>query len=60
MLGTGSPKRSVHALPPHADGANGVRATDNRYEAMKGYTKENTRLLCGDCDYRIQQERGFA
>jgi len=31
----------------------------DRLEAMKGYTKENTRLLCRDCDYRIQQERAF-
>ena len=23
----------------------------DRLEAMKGYTKENTRLLCRDCDY---------
>jgi ribosomal protein L44E len=32
----------------------------DRLEAMAGYTKENTRLLCRDCDYRIQQERAFA
>jgi ribosomal protein L44E len=32
----------------------------DHHEAMKGYTKENTRLLCRECDYRIQQERGFA
>ncbi len=32
----------------------------DRFEAMKGYTKENTGLLCRDCDYRIQHERGFA
>jgi hypothetical protein len=31
----------------------------DRREAMKGYTKENTRLLCRDCDYGIQQERAF-
>jgi ribosomal protein L44E len=31
----------------------------DRLEAMAGYTKENTRLLCRDCDYRIQQERAF-
>jgi len=31
----------------------------DRLEAMAGYTKENTRLLCRDCDYRIQQERRF-
>lgn len=31
----------------------------DRLEAMKGYTKENIRLLCRDCDYRIQQDRAF-
>jgi ribosomal protein L44E len=31
----------------------------DRLEAMPGYTIENTRLLCRDCDYRIQQERAF-
>jgi|SRR6267378_2470962 len=32
----------------------------DRIEAMKGYTRENTRLLCRDCDYAQQKERGFA
>jgi len=32
----------------------------DRIEAMKGYTPENTRLLCRDCDYAQQKERGFA
>jgi len=31
----------------------------DRFEAMKGYTAENTRLICRDCDERIQQERGY-
>jgi ribosomal protein L44E len=31
----------------------------DRTEAMKGYTPENTRLLCQDCDTRVQQERGY-
>jgi ribosomal protein L44E len=31
----------------------------DRIEAMKGYTQENTRLLCQSCDTRIQQERGY-
>jgi hypothetical protein len=32
----------------------------DRIEAMKGYTIENTRLLCPTCDTRIQKERGYA
>ncbi len=32
----------------------------DRIEAMKGYTKENTRLLCPPCDQRVQEERGYA
>ncbi len=34
-------------------------ATLDRFEAMKGYTPENTRLICRDCDERIQKERGY-
>lgn len=32
----------------------------DRYEAMKGYTAENTRLLCVVCDTKVQSERGYA
>jgi ribosomal protein L44E len=32
----------------------------DRVEAMKGYTPENTRLLCPSCDAAIQEERGYA
>jgi len=32
----------------------------DRIEAMKGYTRENTRLLCKECHYTQQKERGFA
>lgn len=32
----------------------------DRLEAMKGYTKENTRLLCPACDTAEQQKRGYA
>jgi len=32
----------------------------DRFEAMKGYTFENTRLLCRECDFKIQGERRFA
>lgn len=32
----------------------------DRLEAMKGYTIENTRLLCPTCDTKIQTERGYA
>jgi len=31
----------------------------DRLKAMDGYTLENTRVLCRDCDYRIQKKRGF-
>jgi hypothetical protein len=32
----------------------------DRLQAMKGYTRENTRLLCPTCDQAEQQRRGFA
>ena len=32
----------------------------DRLEAMKGYTRENTRLVCKECHYNQQKERGFA
>jgi hypothetical protein len=32
----------------------------DRSVAMKGYTAENTRLLCQSCDTKIQAERGYA
>jgi ribosomal protein L44E len=32
----------------------------DRISAMKGYTEENTRLICGTCDVRIQTRRGYA
>lgn len=31
----------------------------DRFEAMAGYTVENTRLICRSCDERIQAERGY-
>ena len=31
----------------------------DRLNGMAGYTVENTRLLCPDCDTRIQKERGY-
>ncbi len=31
----------------------------DRLEAMKGYTQENTRLLCQTCDTQVQIERGY-
>lgn len=31
----------------------------DRIEAMKGYTQENTRLLCPECDVQVQNERGY-
>ena len=31
----------------------------DRLEAMRGYTPENTRLICGGCDTRLQAEKGY-
>jgi hypothetical protein len=31
----------------------------DRFEAMGGYTVENTRLICVECNLRIQEERGY-
>lgn len=31
----------------------------DRLEAMRGYTTENTRLICQACDIGVQQERGY-
>ncbi len=36
-----------------------IGAVLDRLEAMKGYNKENTRLLCPDCDRKIQAQRGY-
>jgi len=32
----------------------------DRLSAMKGYTDENTRLICSLCDITIQSRRGYA
>ena len=32
----------------------------DRLEAMKGYTEDNTRLLCPSCDTKIQEQRRYA
>ena len=32
----------------------------DRIEAMAGYTPENTRLICKECDFKLQASRGFA
>ena len=32
----------------------------DRFEAMGGYTAENTRLLCQECDTSVQKERGYS
>lgn len=32
----------------------------DRYEAMAGYTSENTRLLCPDCDRKEQASKGYS
>ena len=31
----------------------------DRHEAFLGYTEDNTRLICHDCDRKIQANRGF-
>jgi len=31
----------------------------DRLEAERGYTAENTRLLCPDCDAKVQADRGY-
>jgi len=32
----------------------------DRLEAMKGYTEDNTRLLCPSCDRAVQEQRHYA
>lgn len=32
----------------------------DRLEAMKGYTEDNTRLLCPSCDSKLQEQRRYA
>jgi uncharacterized protein with PIN domain len=34
-------------------------AVCDRIEAMKGYTEENTRLLCPACDNKVQEQRRY-
>ena len=31
----------------------------DRFQALLGYTPENTQLICEPCDRRIQSQRGF-
>jgi ribosomal protein L44E len=31
----------------------------DRFEAMNGYTEENTRLICSACNVEIQEQRGY-
>lgn len=31
----------------------------DRFEAMGGYTEENTRLICAECNVQIQEQRGY-
>lgn len=39
--------------------ANGKNAILDRIETMRGYVDDNTRLICSDCDRRIQEERRY-
>ncbi len=32
----------------------------DRYRAVDGYTRENTRLIHQDCDAQVQESRGYA
>ncbi len=32
----------------------------DRIEAMRGYTAENTRLICPQCDTRVQEDRKYS
>lgn len=32
----------------------------DRLEAIGGYTEANTRLICPECDTKIQKERGYS
>jgi uncharacterized protein with PIN domain len=32
----------------------------DRFEAMSGYTEQNTRLLCPSCNVLLQEERHYA
>lgn len=32
----------------------------DRLHGMGGYTAENTRLICQECDTQVQRERGYA
>jgi hypothetical protein len=45
-------------LPPHPLPRKG--AVLDRYRAEDGYTDANTRLLCPECDARLQEEKGYA
>jgi len=31
----------------------------DRFEAMDGYTEQNTRLICAECNVQIQEQRGY-
>ncbi|MBI3779140.1 MAG: hypothetical protein HY274_09570 [Gammaproteobacteria bacterium] len=32
----------------------------DRLKAVDGYTKKNTRLICQECDVKVQSSRGYA
>jgi hypothetical protein len=32
----------------------------DRLQAVDGYTPENTRLICNECDKKVQRERRYA
>jgi len=48
-------------MPPRTTTAKGAEsyAVLDRLQGMGGYTAENTRLICKECDTRIQRERRY-
>ena len=67
--GTSMERRSLKAklvMRQHADCAICRKplpekgAVLDRLEAMKGYTEDNTRLLCPSCDKTVQEQRNYA
>jgi len=53
-------RKLQNGLCPHCDKPlPNSGAVNDRIDAIGGYTDENVRLICPDCDTRIQQSRGY-
>jgi hypothetical protein len=50
-------QRGICAVCPHQ--LPEKYAVLDRLNAHAGYTPENTRLICAECDFKIQAERGY-